>query len=903
MRGESGQPEATILHISDTLFGTYHRFNGEEQSLADHLLVDLRKLLIDKVPAIDLIVLSGDIVEHGLKSEYEQAKAFVDALCTQTGLKYHRVVVVPGNHDVNWSLSESYFAECRAEEVEPRLPYAKKWRHYQQFVSSLHGPAAFTEEQPYRIHRFDDLRVVVAALNSTVQESHRADDHYGWCGSEQLRWAEARLRDAAGCVRVGVLHHNARRRPVADKLVADKLVADNENLRDADALTTILGPRLDLLLHGHTHDGAPDRLANGTLVLATGAAAVTAQWRPGEVPNQYQILRLRPDRVTRWARQWDASKQRWVADSRINLDRDERVDIPIAPAGWQQSKSPERSPRDRHEERLDRAGDFLSQVEFVTRRDVGEDCPIERRHKGSPELSYLIVVRPAAPLRCVGVVDGPLSPETLDRFDEAIFEPLRERGGAELVLVHHGPQVPELRQRAQHRGVRVKTWTEYNDLLDASAYRTWLRGELDRDQQLYPQALYLPQRFRDIDRWGTAGRQPREDLVAHVYDSILEEEGQFFLVLGEAGFGKSFLVRRLAYLMLANPRAGITPVVIYLRDRDKRQTIEEMVSNVLIHSRSLFNADRFQHSLQAGIIALLIDGYDEFAVRVGYHNAAAQLSTFIQALQGRAKILLTTRPNHFRSTDEVTTALFDSLRSVHHGTVFELEPFSQEQQTAFLTRWFEVAGDSTPEAAAQATRWMSALARVDNLPELACTPRMLSFMVADLSVEKIEAAAGKGTVTAANLYQRLVDLWLAGEADKVNPLDERNVTAEQRQRLLEEIAFRLWRIGERDITEDTLQAVARDSLDLPRIELTVDQAAQLIGGRTLLQVDAHRWRFAHQSVWEFLLANNLARRLRAGEQLEKFGEAQLTQLTIRFLMDLAPAEATTWAARIAGGAQ
>lgn len=390
MRGESGQPEAAILHISDTQFGAYHRFNGTDQSLADHLLVDLRGLLNGDVPAIDLIVLSGDIVERGLKSEYEQASAFVDALCAQTGLKHHRVVVVPGNHDVNWSLSESYFAECRAEEVEPRLPYAKKWRHYQQFVCSLHGPAAFTEEQPYRIHRFDDLRVVVAALNSTMRESHRDDDHYGWCGSEQLRWAEAQLRDAGDCVRVGVLHHNARRRPVAD----------NENLRDVDALTDILGPRLDLLLHGHTHDGAQDRLADGTLVLATGSAAVTAQWRPGEVPNQYQILRLRPDRVTRWARQWDASKQKWIADTRISPDGNQwRVDIPIAPAGWQQpksparskspaqEKSPERLPWDRYEERLDRAGDFLSQVEFVTRRDVGEDCPIERRHKGSPALS------------------------------------------------------------------------------------------------------------------------------------------------------------------------------------------------------------------------------------------------------------------------------------------------------------------------------------------------------------------------------------------------------------------------------------------------------------------------------------------------------------------------------------
>jgi hypothetical protein len=47
-------------------------------------------------------------------------------------------------------------------------------------------------------------------------------------------------------------------------------------------------------------------------------------------------------------------------------------------------------------------------------------------------------------------------------------------------------------------------------------------------------------------------------------------------------------------------------------------------------------------------------------VRVGYANAAAQLRTFTEGLRGQTKILLTTRPSHFRSADEVTTKLFES---------------------------------------------------------------------------------------------------------------------------------------------------------------------------------------------------------------------------------------------------
>jgi hypothetical protein len=295
---------------------------------------------------------------------------------------------------------------------------------------------------------------------------------------------------------------------------------------------------------------------------------------------------------------------------------------------------------------------------------------------------------------------------------------------------------------------------------------------------------------------------------------------------------------------------------------------------------------------------LLIDGYDEFAVRVGYASAAAQLRTFTEALAGKAKVLLTTRPSHFSSTDEVTSKLFASIRSVHQGRVYQLEPFDTGQQRAFLHRWFELAGESDP--AGLADRWMLALAGVDNLPDLARTPRMLSFIVEDLSLDELRQAAGQGTVTAAGLYQKLVDRWLTAETAKIQPDAPGTFPAGQRQELLEDLALRLWRTGERDITQDALQQTARDVLDLPRLELTLDQAAQEFGARTLLELDGQRRRFAHQSVQEFLLASRLAALLRAGQSDDLLGEAELSDLTIRFLRDLAPQEAAAWLERISG---
>jgi 3',5'-cyclic AMP phosphodiesterase CpdA len=125
-KGRADVPSVTILHISDTQFGQHHRFGEGVESLASQLIYDLRKIVGRQVPQIDLILISGDIAEQGLAEEYDQARAFIDQLCEFAELKLDRVVVVPGNHDVNWDLSQAYFSECRAYKRDPREPFTKK---------------------------------------------------------------------------------------------------------------------------------------------------------------------------------------------------------------------------------------------------------------------------------------------------------------------------------------------------------------------------------------------------------------------------------------------------------------------------------------------------------------------------------------------------------------------------------------------------------------------------------------------------------------------------------------------------------------------------------------------------------------------------------------------------------
>ena len=130
-------------------------------------------------------------------------------------------------------------------------------------------------------------------------------------GEEQLRWFAERMAAyrRRGWLRLAAIHHN----------VVRGAVLDDENLRDADDLDRWLGePVVNVLLHGHTHDGRLHRLPSGLIALSTGSAAVTAAARPQEVPNQYQLVTIRSDGFTRHAGQYTTGQRRWIGDTRIS---------------------------------------------------------------------------------------------------------------------------------------------------------------------------------------------------------------------------------------------------------------------------------------------------------------------------------------------------------------------------------------------------------------------------------------------------------------------------------------------------------------------------------------------------------------------------------------------------------
>ncbi|MGH3824020.1 MAG: metallophosphoesterase, partial [Pseudonocardiaceae bacterium] len=908
-RRADGADELTILHVSDTQFGRHHLFGGNGLTPADQAHDTLFRRLHDDLDRLadkpglhpDLMVVTGDLAEWGLRSEFDQVVQFLTALTEAVGLTRRHVALVPGNHDVNRKACAAYFQDQEADEYEPVAPYWPKWKHFaaafEQFYEGIEG-VSFAPAEPWTLFEMPDLGVVMAGLNSTMAESHRDADHYGWVGEDQLRWFAQRLADYRdrGWLRLAAVHHNAVR----------GAVADDENLRDAEDLDRWLGQSgvVNLLLHGHTHDGRLHRLSSGLLALSTGSAAVTAEARPQEVPNQYQLITVRPDGVTRHARQYAVGQRRWIGDTRISTNGSDwhhhephqLRDVHACFTGDRPDADQRRDTDHYASPRRDGSAPgegFFDRVVEATQVS-NPDATVTPR----PEAGYLRVSQPlpdsGAEQWPVGVIDGELTREHLQSFVQRVhrqFASADPTVRSELVYSGH-PATDQLLTEARRHGVLLRSFVDYQGLIDLRPLVVRQAERLAADP-IYPTQLYVPQRYRLLDD-GLADTAS-EDLLGWVIECLGAAGARFVMLLGDFGRGKTFALRELARA-LPQQLPGLLPVLVELRTLEKAPSLDELLAQHLVRQNvDTFDVTKLQYMIRRGRLALLFDGFDELELRVGFGNAADYLDTLLRAVTGNAKVVLTSRPQHFQSTTQISTALGARVAALAASRVAVLEDFTDEQILRFLTQHY--GGD-----AQRAQVRLELLGAVRDLLGLSRNPRMLSF-IADLDEQRLrDVQAEHGQISAAALYRELVEFWLLREVGRhqhrggLPTLDDK-----ERLAACAALAQRLWVTKALTIPEAELTAEVSATLTrLAERGYTADQAAHTVGSGTLLvRTPADEFTFVHQSVMEWLVADAAAGQLRSGEVAGALHTRTMSKLMLDFLCDLAGHEvARRWVADV-----
>ncbi|MGH3929530.1 MAG: metallophosphoesterase, partial [Pseudonocardiaceae bacterium] len=624
--------ELTVLHVSDPQFGRHHLFGGNGLTPADQahdtlfqrLHDDLERLATDHGLRPDLLVVTGDLAEWGLHSEFEQGVRFLTALTEAAELPRRHVALVPGNHDINRDTCEAYFLQQKPYQRDPVAPYWPKWEPFvaafEQFYDGIDG-VSFTPDEPWTLFEMPELHVVVAGLNSTMAESHLDTDHYGWVGEHQLRWFAKQLSRyrERGWLRLAAVHHNAVR----------AAVADDENLRDADDLDRWLGQSglVNLLLHGHTHDGRLHRLSSGLLALSTGSAAVTPEARPQEVPNQYQLLTVRPRRVIRHARRYAVGQRRWIGDTRVSHDGSDWRHYELHPLKDVTATFPEQQPDTEERRGGERAtrperdgpapGDsFFDRVLEATRASHPGATVIPR-----PETGYLRVSKPlpdgGAEQWPVGVVEGEVTDENLTSFTHRVHRQFASADpSVRSELVYSGaPAAENLITEARRNGVRLRSFVDYQGLLDLRELGQRQATRLATDP-IYPAQLYVPQRYRRLD--DASDGAARDDLLGQVTSWLGAAGARFVMLLGDFGRGKTFLLRELART-LPGQLPGLLPVLIELRSLEKAPSLDELLAQHLVRQNvAEFDVTKLRYMIRSGRLVLLFDGFDELELRVGF---------------------------------------------------------------------------------------------------------------------------------------------------------------------------------------------------------------------------------------------------------------------------------------------
>ena len=330
-----------VLHISDL------HVTGGWKSL-DEIWLPVAAQIQDD--AFDFIVVSGDLSQRAAPAEYANLLRFCskELVPRVRDRNVARVIVVPGNHDVEWNdehyegvplngdassngngsssgngssngdASKALLSALNAPATsDHRLHisdtgqtkllrirkdnYPARLSNVQKFLDDFYGTALDTglfrkfglhdEAREWSCHPFLDQDVVFIGMSSCNR-----NDKY-WHGAS---FSSASVSAAAAHLRA-LRKHNPRLLAVAVWHHGfDSSAGRPDRLSLADAgLMFGMGARLGL--HGHTHvsDSKHVKLLNGRMpVIATGSLAAGMEDRPDGTPNQFCVLDLHPTRVS-----------------------------------------------------------------------------------------------------------------------------------------------------------------------------------------------------------------------------------------------------------------------------------------------------------------------------------------------------------------------------------------------------------------------------------------------------------------------------------------------------------------------------------------------------------------------------------------------------------------------------
>ncbi|WP_295432699.1 metallophosphoesterase [uncultured Thiodictyon sp.] len=306
-----------ILHLSDLHFSTRSRWDSDPIlcALARFIAADVT----DNGLHPDLVVITGDLAQSGKPKEYGLARQWLDDLWPRltpdpaAPLDRDRLLLVPGNHDVDWDLIEPGARDAHQamldakdqKEITSRLDpksvtrnlllkrHAAYLKFYGHWLGQRQTLPWWQRSIPIRKQRLH-----VAGLDSAWLAEHDDDSHLLLSTYQINQTVLHKDAEAEHDWRLALLHH-----PWASLAEFDR----------NDARRTLHRHR-DLILSGHLHQPDLFRIVPADPRYACIEAAAGCCYSGKPYPNAFQWIELstRPRRVEFHFRCWN--RDDWQVD-------------------------------------------------------------------------------------------------------------------------------------------------------------------------------------------------------------------------------------------------------------------------------------------------------------------------------------------------------------------------------------------------------------------------------------------------------------------------------------------------------------------------------------------------------------------------------------------------------------
>lgn len=330
---EDSPNTVSILHISDLHFGNRDDATRHFALLETDISAELNK------NSLDFVVISGDIATHSTEEEYESAFYFVDRLLKRFGTSPERLIIVPGNHDLNWDISKNaYRFNYRSSSMSPddsniHIPagdagrlerdeedYKKRFDNFNTFFfkkvfQGKDYPADYDSQAI--LYPFEKEKILFLGLNTSWQIDNNV---------------QFRNRSS---VNPSSIYKCFERNPIENYsnylkiVVAHHPITGPDAMKDVEFVDYLIVLGFQVYLHGHIHEAIESfhKYDDARKMNITGAGtfgAITKEQKPG-IPLQYNLLEI----------QTNSSK------IKVNSRKKEKINGPwSADARWQDKKKP-----------------------------------------------------------------------------------------------------------------------------------------------------------------------------------------------------------------------------------------------------------------------------------------------------------------------------------------------------------------------------------------------------------------------------------------------------------------------------------------------------------------------------------------------------------------------------------